>query len=334
MRNLLLLLLMVLTATACEGDYTIVNQDPGETIYVEVEVEIPSEPEYIFGDVWVDSFEQPYSVNGVDIVWLIDKSCSMIDDAPAIVSGIEQMMNSLPPTGWRLGITTTSHIDSISASEFPLVPGDDIQDAWDAYAASGDNAREGGFDSIYAYIQENEYNQTWLRYDAALLIVFVSDEEEQSQEYFTFDQTGLGNFINWAGSVRQSVYLASIVNIHETENECGYTVNTIDVGHRYIDATNAFNGVVVDICAEDWAPGVTEASTQTAPHEEWPLTYIPAPGTVRVFKDGQLADPAEWVYNTVFNKVEFLIIPNEGSLVEIGYVIDPHYTGDDDDSAE
>ena len=38
MRNLLLLLLLVLTATACEGDYTIVSQNPGETVYVEVEV--------------------------------------------------------------------------------------------------------------------------------------------------------------------------------------------------------------------------------------------------------------------------------------------------------
>ena len=332
MRNLLLLLLLVITTTACEGDYTIVSQDPGETVYIEVEV--PSDPEYIYGDVWVDSFEQPYSVNGVDIVWLIDKSCSMVDDAPAIVSGIEQMMNSLPPAGWRLGITSTSNIDSDSASEFPLVPGDDIQDAWDAYGASGNNAREGGFDSIYAYIEENEYNQTWLRNDAALLIVFVSDEEEQSQEYFTFDPAGLSDFINWASAVRQSVYVASIVNVHETENECGYAVNTIDVGHRYIDATNAFNGVVVDICAEDWAPGVTEASTQIEPYDEWSLTYIPVPDTVRVFEDGQLMDPTEWVYNPIFNKVEFLITPNEGSLIEIGYVIDPSEAGDDDDSAE
>ena len=332
MRNLLLLLLLVITTTACEGDYTIVSQDPGETVYIEVEV--PSDPEYIYGDVWVDSFEQPYSVNGVDIVWLIDKSCSMVDDAPAIVSGIEQMMNSLPPAGWRLGITSTSNIDSASASEFPLVPGDDIQDAWDAYGASGNNAREGGFDSIYAYIEENEYNQTWLRNDAALLIVFVSDEEEQSQEYFTFDPAGLSDFINWASAVRQSVYVASIVNVHETENECGYAVNTIDVGHRYIDATNAFNGVVVDICAEDWAPGVTEASTQIEPYDEWPLTYIPVQATVRVFEDGQLMDPAKWVYNIIFNKVEFLITPNEGSLIEIGYVIDPSEAGDDDDSAE
>jgi hypothetical protein len=58
------------------------------------------------------------------------------------------------------------------------------------------------------------------------------------------------------------------------------------------------------------------------------------PDTVRVFEDGQLMDPTEWVYNPIFNKVEFLITPNEGSLIEIGYVIDPSDAGDDDDSAE
>ena len=40
----------------------------------------------------------------------------------------------------------------------------------------------------------------------------------------------------------------------------------------------------------------------------------------------------DWSYNPLTNSVEFHAIPLEGSLVEIGYVID--YTpGDDDDSA-
>ena len=61
----------------CESDVTIHGGQP-EIIYVEVEVpvevevlvEVPGEG----GDVWVDSFDQPYTISGVDIVWLIDKS--------------------------------------------------------------------------------------------------------------------------------------------------------------------------------------------------------------------------------------------------------------------
>ena len=36
---------------------------------------------------------------------------------------------------------------------------------------------EAGFDALYAYLVENSYNQSWLRPDAGLLVVFVSDEE-------------------------------------------------------------------------------------------------------------------------------------------------------------
>ena len=40
----------------------------------------------------------------------------------------------------------------------------------------------------------------------------------------------------------------------------------------------------------------------------------------------------DWTYNALTNSVEFTTIPPEGSLVEIGYVIDQS-SGDDDDSA-
>jgi len=39
----------------------------------------------------------------------------------------------------------------------------------------------------------------------------------------------------------------------------------------------------------------------------------------------------DWSYNPLTNSVEFLIIPIEGTHVEIGYVIE--HAGDDDDSA-
>ena len=173
-----------------------------------------------------------------------------------------------------------------------------------------------------------------MRDDAALLIVFVSDEEEQSQEYFTSDPAGLSDFINWYGFLRQSVYMASIVNVHEDQNECGHAVNSVDIGHRYMEATDHFNGITVDICAQDWAPGVAAASEQVEPFEEWPLTHTPMFDSIRVFENGMLADSVDRIYNSATNSVEFLVIPAEGSLVEIGYIIDPDYEGDDDDSAE
>ena len=99
-----------------------------------------------------------------------------------------------------------------------------------------------------------------------------------------------------------------------------------------MDATNAFGGVVVDICSQDWAPGVQAATAQVTPHEEWPLTYHPIEDTLSVFVDFVVMPADEWQYNATTNSVEFLVVPPEGALVEIGYVID-YDAGDDDDSA-
>ena len=317
----------------CEGDYTIYDMHPPpEIVEVEVEVivevlvEVPGEG----GDVWVDSFDQPYTIDGIDIVWLIDKSGSMNAHSQSVVDGIEQMMLSLPPSGWRLGITTTAWQNAANTSQFPLVPGDSVQNAWDAYNNTGTYGLEAGFDALYAYLVENSYNQSWLRPDAGLLVVFVSDEEEQSSRDFTSTNAGLLDFINWYGNQRPSVFLASIVNLPTAQSSCGGNVHANFVGQRYIDATNAFGGVVVDICSEDWAPGVQAATTQVEPYEEWELTFTPIEDTLIVFVDS--VEFLDWVYEPLLNSVEFLTIPAEGSHVEIGYVID-HQLGDDDDSA-
>ena len=104
------------------------------------------------------------------------------------------------------------------------------------------------------------------------------------------------------------------------------------MGDRYIDATNALGGVVVDICSEDWAPGVQAATAQVDPHEEWELTFVPIEETLIVFVDSVEMSGLDWTYNFLSNSVEFLVIPPEGAHVEIGYVID-HGVGDDDDSS-
>jgi len=334
-RKIALVLLLCLTVFGCEGDYTIYDAQPPEVVYVDVPVEVLVEVPGEGGDVWVDSFEQPYTVDGVDIVWLIDRSGSMDRFDQAVIDGIGQMMSALPEAGWRLGITTTDYLQTQQQTVFPLVPGDTVADAEAAYTGLNGPPfahREAGFDALHSYITLNSYNQTWLRDDAALLVVFVSDEDEQSNYQFSSIPAGLQEFIQWYGNQRQSVYMASIVKMPPNVSLCEGWSSPLDVGDRYMDATDAFSGVVVDICEEDWSPGVAAASSQVEPHEEWPLSYTPIEDTLIVFEDTVPMADTDWVYNAATNSVEFLVVPYEGALVEIGYVID-HDAGDDDDSA-
>ena len=347
-RALSIFAIMLMAAGCIEGDYALYSLHEPETVYIEVptevevivEVEVPVEVIVEVevevpvpgngGDVWIDSFEQPYTVNGVDIIWLIDQSGSMNQHAQSVVNGIEAMMLALPPTGWRLGISTTAWQNSASIQEFPLIPGATVQDAWDAYNAIGNYGLEAGFDSLYSYMIDNTYNPTWLRPDAGLLVVFVSDEEEQSNHHFNNSALGLQDFINWYAGQRSSVFVASIVNLPPAESLCNNSHHWSYTGQRYIDATNYFGGTVVDICSTDWAPGVQAAATQVQPYDSWELSYTPIEDTLIVFVD--FVEFTDWTYDVLSNRVNFDITPPEGSLVEIGYVID-YSAGDDDDSA-
>ena len=236
---------------------------------VYIEEEVPTDQEDV--EIWVDSFTQPRSVDGVDILWVIDTSGSMNRFDANLLSGIDAMLNALPASGWRLAMISNDPMKAVTEAQFPLVPGDDIADAEAMYSAMSRGGREEGFDAAYEYIVNNPYASTWMRPDAALLVVFVSDEEDQSDDHFPQVQ----DFINWYSSQRGgSTFLSSIINVEHADTVCATPPNFIDIGDRYMEATNWFGGIIVDICSEDWSPGVTDASVQVEPHEEWPLSYI------------------------------------------------------------
>lgn len=313
---------LALSGLSC-SDYRIISTSTPEpeTVYVYVPVyiyeEIPTDD--YDGKIWVDSFTQPFSVNGVDILWVIDTSGSMNRYDANLMLGIDAMLSALPPSGWRLAMTSNDPNRAAVEQQFPLVPGDDILDAEAMYDAMGRGGLEEGFDAAYEYIVNNPYANTWMRSDAALLIVFVSDEEDQSDNHFP----AVNDFISWYSMQRAgSVFLSSIVNVTAADSVCDWSVSAIDIGDRYMDATNFFGGVIVDICSDDWSPGVADASAQIEPHESWPLTERPIESSIRVFVDTMLQPDTDWTYNSATNSVEFLVVPPGGSLVEIGYIID------------
>ena len=298
---------------------TITETKHAQDIIIYVEGETVEDTAFDGAPIWVDSFTQPTSVNGVDILWVIDPSGSMSQHQARLLMGIDAMMQALPPSGWRLAIIPSDWRFAESENQFPLVPGDTYEMAENMYNQSRAGAFEAGFDAAYAYMMTNQYSSTWMRNDAALLIVFVSDEREQSNKYLLDS----ASFIGWASSQRQSVFVASIVNLHPDDSLCNTTVN--NHGKKYIEAANYFNGQVVDICSEDWTAGVSDAANQVEPYEEWPLTYEPSdPSHIYVFHDGVPVPDNDgvdtfWHYDAVSNSVIFDKVPSAHVLVEIAY---------------
>jgi hypothetical protein len=262
-------------------------------------------------DIWVDSFTQPGNFEGVDILWVIDPSGSMANDRPRVVAGIGQMLGLLPTAGWRLAIISTDPIRAQQTAVFPLIPGDTAADAEAQLSLTVGGVHEKGFGAVQNYMTAG-YASTWMRPDAALLIVFVSDEEEQS--YSTFPSSN--DFVNWLSLQRQFIFVSAIVEIEKELTAC--TGNGMNRGERYMEAADAFAGQKIDICSEDWSQGVADAGNQIQQYDYLELTHIPLYNDrIYVFIDG--IPDYNWHYDASQNRVYFDTKPNERSLVEIAY---------------
>ena len=149
-------------------------------VTIEEDITIIEDTDPDYEDIWVDHFYQPSESNGVDIIWVIDPSGSMNSHQQRLMTGIGAMMGALPAADWRLAIIPSDYRFSKQEAQFPLVPGDTVLDAENMYLSSKKGALEAGFDALYSYVMENDYSLTWMRHDAALLVVFVSDEQNNS----------------------------------------------------------------------------------------------------------------------------------------------------------
>mgnify|MGYP003131758234 FL=1 len=262
--------------------------------------------------IWVDSFMQPITSNGVDIFWIIDGSGSMMNDNGKVLQGISDMLANLPPISWRLMIISMTPSENINSTSFPLILGDGEADAVAMFSANVNQGSEYGFSSLHDYIEENQFAQNWLRDDAALLAVFVSDEDDQSTTYFH----SVNSFANWLDSVRNNVFVSSIVHLPPDETDC--ITNDRNTGYRYIELTNMYAGQVLDICSDNWSQGVADAANQIQPHEYYDLSRVPLNGEqIYIFVDGQPFH--DFYYKEAENRVYFDVIPDEQSLVEIAY---------------
>jgi len=283
-----------------------------QDVYIEGDTIIIEDTGQDAADIWVDSFTQPGNFEGIDILWVIDPSGSMANDRPRVVSGIAEMMAALPTMGWRLAIISTDPSRAGATQLFPLIPGDDAVVAEQQMNASVTGHHEKGFDAVAKYMS-NGYSPTWMRTGAALLVVFVSDEEEQSLNGFP----NTSDFVNYLRGQREYVFVSSIVQLDLSLTECD-PASILNVGSRYVEAANAFGGQKIDICAEDWSQGVADASGQIQQHDYWDLTRIPLYNDrIYVFIDG--VPDYNWYYEPTENRVYFDTMPEESSLVEIAY---------------
>ncbi len=299
----------------------------------------------------VDDFRQQSAVRE-DVLFVMANTGSMRTKLPAIVSAVPSFADSLQGSGldYHVGVTTTGlspgpdtlwqcpggaeggeagRLFPVDGSA-PRILDDTISDLAEALEQNLEvgycHYYQQGLEAMRLALtpplstsakapgtpQPNDGNLGFLRDDASLALVFLSDDNDYSGLPETDYLQTIRLLSGWGTQRRVSA--SAIVDVS------GCPQDTL-IGQRYIDVAKATGGVVSDLCAPDLSGAFQALGAQaTALQRAFVLSTRPQPATIQVTVDGGAS--TNWSYDPVQNAVVFPSggAPPSGSLVEVTYL--------------
>lgn len=291
----------------------------------EVEAPTPSEPNPVElpANSIVENFKQSEELKKLDILWVIDNSGSMDDEQAALGSNFSSFINDFVDSGidFKMAITTTD--TSHETKRGKMVPGSEKLTS--AFAQTEEAEFKKTFEKLVQVgtvgsgyekgLEASEWfiinNPSYLRKDAYLAVVILSDEEDQSvrspEEYATI----LKNTKENAGLVK----IYSIVDVKRTNPGAGQHNNYV----KYAKASELTNGEVSDIRGNfaQTLSGMSESLLSLL--DSFPLSNKPKNGTLQVYVNN--VESRDFTYDSVSNSIKFDAnsIPPVGANIKVVY---------------
>ncbi|RME28462.1 MAG: choice-of-anchor D domain-containing protein [Deltaproteobacteria bacterium] len=177
-------------------------------------------------------------------------------------------------------------------------------------------------------VDDPSANQGFLREDAKLYIICVSDEQDQSKGNPDF-------YIDFFKSIKgprntDMMKVSAIVIPDPPPTGCGGSSST--PGTRYIEVANQTGGIFEPLCTSDWAAALSNLGIDAfAAVREFPLSRPADQSTITVSVNGSTVPKAScndcdacsdgWVYYPDTNSVCFGsdYVPEKGDTIEISY---------------
>ncbi len=261
------------------------------------------------------------STSKVDILWVMDNSGSMANEQDALARNFDSFINGFLARNvdFRMAITTT---DASSTLRDGKLIGRVLTSA-DAAAneaafksdfktyikvGTGGSGIEKGLHTSASFLTKN--GGTFLRPDAKLVIVYISDEQDQSSE----SVTNLLNSISGHKSSLAGLRTYSIVTTVLVGNEWE------TIGTRYMDVANRTAGVVGDI-HEDFYQLLTNIGDSIIDLiENFAVSHDPISGSLGVTVNG-VVQTQGWSFTSTDRLVKFdnNFVPAPGAQIEITY---------------
>ncbi len=272
----------------------------------------------IYAGAYTDSWEMPYDPPA-DIMFAVDQSCSMDDDASRLASNFGSFITQLNgySTDWQIMVANNDDGCTNSGILTPATSG------YDSTFRSSVGAGGGAYTEALLTVAANAIekastgvcNNGFLRADAMLHIVLVSDEPEQSY-------TGWSSLVSRVTAAKAASGGSSgNVRISAIAGDVPYGCSSADAGTGYAEAVAATGGVFLSICS-DWASPTNLAllAETSVSQDSFTLSRVPVPSTIAVTHNGAPRSASDWSFQASDNSVRILTgVPGEGDTVDISY---------------
>ncbi len=273
----------------------------------------------------VETFTQDTSKDGaVDILWIIDDSGSMGNEQDALAANFKSFIDQFitKDIDFKMAITTT---DASSTKNGKMVGDSSMLTRASAkgnqsafmnnftkfvkVGTKGSGVEQGLRTSVSF---SDRYASSFLRPDAYLAIVYISDEEDQSplkvSEYLAKLQALKAN--------KAMVKAYSIITV----KDYGFQDETI--GKRYEEVSKATGGTVGDI-KQNFAPMLLDMGRRIVNLvDSFALVGTPYQNSVEVYVSGIKIETG-FTYDAVSRSIKFNAdaLPAEGSEIQIKYKV-------------
>lgn len=287
-----------------------------------------------------ETFHQPTQL-AVDILWSIDASCSMGEEQEELIANLSQFVAYADANGvdYQMAVTEAEEVSSFAGrfercGSHPAVIHSSYMTSQvrdQVFACMFDLGVTGvGVESGLGGAREalrlatlpdqnpvTNPNAGFLRDEAELVIITISDEDDQStapdvvlRDYYFAVKDGQRNR----------------VSVHAIAGPLPTGCSTAAAGHRYANLARQTNGQFYSICETDWQPLLQNLGLDVfTPEDQWYLSRPADEATLTVMVDGVAIanDPLNgWIYEPSRRVVLFTgsAVPAPGAEIVVSYM--------------
>ena len=269
-----------------------------------------------------ESFEQTGESKS-DILFVIDNSCSMYRHQTNLANNFSSFINVFATSGvdYQLAFITTDNenfvggiIDSNHAD-----PIGTVTNIINSIGVSGSGLERGLWES-YESTQSGADagpGSSFLRSDAKLVIIYVSDETDASSRYSTMLPQDYANHLQSLKTSTEQIVAHAVAG--DFPSGCNSNGMYAQFGGGYYEVVQALSGTFMSICAVDWGAQMDTLARESMAKSSFQLTDFPIEETIIVTVNGYSS--ASWSYSITSNSIIFSSPPAMNSTIEVEYAI-------------